>query len=102
MQRMVMTLGVLAAVCAASAPVMASEVLAKSRNCLACHKIDAKLVGPAYKEVAARYSVSDVGRLVESIQKGSRGNWGAVPMPSNKGISEEDARKLATWILGMK
>lgn len=102
MQRLALALGALAAAAlAASAPAAASEALAKSKNCMACHTVAARLVGPAWLEVAARYSAADAGRLANSIRRGSKGAWGAVPMPSNSRVSEEDARKLAAWIVNL-
>ena len=101
MKRLAITLSVLAAVCAVSTPAMASDALAKAKGCLACHKTDAKLVGPSYKEVAAKYSAGDVGKLADKIQKGGKGVWGAVPMPPNK-VTPEEAKQLATWVLSLK
>lgn len=101
MKRLAIALSALAAVCAASTPAMADEALLKSKGCLACHKTDAKLIGPAYKEVAAKYAASDVDKVAGSIQNGSKGAWGAVPMPANK-VTPEEAKKLATWILSLK
>lgn len=101
MKRFAIVVAALAALCAGSTTV-ASESLAKSKNCLACHAVASKLVGPAYKDIAARYSAEDVDRLVNSIRKGSKGVWGTIPMMPNTRLSEDDARKLATWILKMK
>ncbi len=82
----------------------ASEELAKSKNCLACHSVDKKLVGPAYKDVKAKYEKDDkaVAMLTEKIMKGGKGNWGPIPMPANPQVSKEEAEKLAKWILGKK
>ncbi|NTX30179.1 cytochrome C [Burkholderia pyrrocinia] len=74
--------------------------LAERHACLGCHAIDRKLVGPAYRDVAARYA-NDPGaadRLASHIRNGSTGAWGAVPMPPNR-IDAGDARLLADWIL---
>ena len=78
------------------------ESLARSKNCLACHAISGKLVGPSYKEIAAKYPADDVDRLAASILNGSEGHWGNVPMRPNQWVDAEEARKLAAWILGMK
>ena len=101
MKRLAITLSMLAAVCAASSPAMASEEMAKAKGCLACHKTDAKLIGPSYKEVAAKYSASDVDMLAEKVQKGGKGVWGAIPMTPNK-VTTEEAKQLVTWILSLK
>ena len=79
----------------------ASEALAKEKGCLACHKTDAKLIGPAYKDVANKYTVGDVDKLATKIKDGGKGVWGAIPMPPNK-VTEKEAKELATWILGLK
>ena len=101
MKRLAITLSVLAAFCAASTPAMADEALAKAKGCFACHKTDAKLIGPSYKDVAAKYSAADVDKLAEKVQKGGKGVWGAVPMTPNK-VTTEEAKKLVTWILSLK
>ena len=82
----------------------ASEQLAKEKNCLACHAIDQKLVGPAYKDVAAKYKgdKSAEGKLATKIQKGGSGVWGAIPMPANPQVSEAEAKTLAKWVLSLK
>ena len=86
------------------APAMADEALAKSKNCMACHALDKKLVGPAYKDVAAKYKSDPkaVDMLAGKIMKGSTGAWGAVPMPANTNVNEAEAKKLAAWILTVK
>lgn len=80
----------------------ADEALAKAKNCLACHAVDKKLVGPSYKDVAKKYTAKDEAMLVEKILKGSKGAWGAVPMPPNASVSPEEGKKLVTWILSLK
>ena len=98
------TLLIMAAMAAISAPALADEALAKSKNCMACHAVDKKLVGPAYKEVAKKYAgdAKAVDMLATKIVKGGSGVWGAIPMPANTQVSEADAKKLAAWILSMK
>lgn len=79
--------------------------LAKSKNCLSCHGIDAKVIGPSFRDVAAKYEVSsdDVVRLMDSIRNGSQGTWGvSLTMPANKRVNELEAKRLAAWILHMK
>lgn len=85
-------------------PVFADEALAKANNCMACHAIDKKLVGPAYKDVAKKHSndKSKADALAQKILKGGSGVYGAIPMPANTKVSEADAKKLATWILSLK
>ncbi len=89
---------------AAAAPAMADEALAKANNCMACHAVDKKLVGPAYKEVAKKYAgdASAAAKLATKIMKGGSGVWGAVPMPANPKVSEADTKKLAAWVLSQK
>ena len=82
----------------------ASEELAKKNNCLACHAADKKLVGPSYKDIAAKYK-SDKGaeaKLIDKVKKGGSGAWGAVPMPPNPSVSDADLKALVTWILATK
>ena len=81
------------------APAMADENQAKANNCLVCHATDKKVMGPAFKDVAAKYD--DASTVVASIKNGSKGKWGAIPMPPNK-VSDEEAQKLAQWILSLK
>lgn len=80
----------------------ADEALAKAKNCLACHAVDKKVVGPSYKDVAKKYAAKDEAALAEKIVKGSKGVWGPVPMPPNASVTPEEAGKLAKWILGQK
>jgi cytochrome c len=80
----------------------ASADLAKSKNCLACHAVDKKLVGPAFKDVATRYTQKDVAQLAATIRKGGAGKWGPIPMPANPQVSEAEATALATWVLKQK
>lgn len=82
--------------------VQADEALAKAKNCLACHNVDKKVVGPSYKEVAKKYTAKDEAMLVEKVLKGGKGNWGAVPMPPNAAVKPEEATKLVKWILSLK
>jgi cytochrome c len=79
----------------------ASPDLAKSSGCLNCHMVDKKLVGPALKDIAAKYKADPkaVDYLAGKIQKGSQGVWGPVPMPPNAKVNEADAKTLAKWVL---
>lgn len=81
----------------------ADEALAKAKGCLACHAVDKKLVGPAYKDVAAKYKGDKdaVSKLVAKVKAGGKGNWGEVPMPP-QALSDDEAKKLVTWVLSQK
>ena len=80
---------------------IADQALATAKNCLACHNIDRKVVGPAYKDVAAKYRGDKAApaRLVAKIMEGGGGVWGVVKMPSNPQVSEAEAKKLVAWVL---
>ena len=83
----------------------ASEALAKSRNCMACHSLEKKIVGPSYKDIAKKYAgqIDAEAKLAEKILKGGKGSWGEVPMPPNNSLVKPDeANKLVKWILGLK
>lgn len=94
----------LAMLAAAASPAMADQALATAKNCMACHAVDKKLVGPAYKEVAAKYAGQKdaVDKLAAKIVKGGSGVWGPVPMPANTQVSDAEAKKLAAWVLSQK
>ena len=83
-------------------PVLADPALAASKNCMACHAVDKKLVGPAYKDVAKKYAgqAGAADKLATKIMKGGSGVWGAIPMPANPQVNEAEAKKLAAWVLG--
>ena len=84
--------------------VQADEALVKAKGCMACHKVDGKLVGPSYKDVAAKYAGQKdaVDKLATKIIKGGSGVWGPVPMPANAQVAEADAKKLAAWVMTQK
>ena len=92
------------AVTSVSAPVWADQALATSKNCMACHALDKKLVGPSYKDVAAKYAGDKTAadKLAAKIQKGGAGVWGPVPMPANTQVNDAEAKKLAAWVLTIK
>ena len=85
-------------------PALADEALARSKNCMACHAVDRKMVGPSYKDIAARYAndAQAVAKLATKIQKGGAGVWGAIPMPANPQVSADEAKRLAAWSLSFK
>ncbi len=87
-----------------TAPAFADQALATSKNCMACHAVDKKLVGPSYKDVAAKYAADKtaVDKLAVKIMKGGSGVWGPVPMPANAQVNEADAKKLAAWVMTVK
>ena len=93
----------LAAGMVVAAPAQADEALAKKYNCLACHQLDKKSVGPAYKDIAKKYKGQagmDV-KLAGKVKKGGQGVWGPVPMPPNAAVPDADIKKLVEWILKM-
>jgi cytochrome c len=91
----------LAACAIAPLTALADPALAKAKNCLSCHTVDKKVVGPAYKDVAAKYrgNKAAVALLAAKIREGGGGVWGVVKMPSNPQVSEAEARQLAAWVL---
>lgn len=95
---------ILALGAAASAPAFANADLAQKKNCMACHAVDKKLVGPAYKDVAAKYAGQKdaAAKLAEKVMKGGTGVWGQVPMPANPQVSADEAKTLVAWILATK
>lgn len=93
------TAGVLATGSAA-----ASEKLAQSSGCMTCHAVDRKAVGPSYKDIAAKYR-GDKGaeaNLVKKVKAGGSGVWGAIPMPPNAHVKEDDIKTIVHWILSTK
>jgi cytochrome c len=93
----------IAAAALVAGPAFASADLAQKKNCMACHATDKKLVGPSYKDVAAKYAKDKdaVAKLATKIQKGGTGVWGQIPMPPNP-VSEAEAKQLATWVMTVK
>ena len=81
--------------------VQADEALLKKHNCVACHQIDKKVVGPAYKDVAKKYKgQKDIAvKLAEKVKKGGQGAWGPVPMPPNPQVSDADIKKMVEFVL---
>lgn len=93
-----------AALALSAMPALASMDLAKAKNCTACHAVDKKLVGPAYKDVAAKYASDGdaVAKLAGKIMKGGVGAWGQIPMPANPQVSAAEAETLAKWVMSAK
>ncbi len=105
MKKQVLLLSTLLA-SALATPAMAAEdasALAQMKNCMGCHQIDKKVVGPAYKDVAAKYAgdAGAVDKLVAKVKSGGTGVWGQIPMPPNN-VTDEEAKKLVEWILSLK
>ena len=80
----------------------AGQRLLDANGCTGCHALDQKVVGPAFREVARRYSAADAARLAAKIRAGGVGAWGTVPMPANPGVSQADAQSIAAWVLQQK
>jgi cytochrome c len=100
MKRLLLTLLVCASV---ATPALADQALAQKKNCLSCHAVDKKVVGPAYKEVAKKYAGQDViTKLATKVQKGGSGVWGAIPMPANPQVNQAEAETLVKWVLSLK
>lgn len=104
MQRLYLAIATLATGVAVSTPALADLQLATAKNCMACHAVATKLVGPSYKDIAAKYADQKdaVDKLSAKIVKGGAGVWGPVPMPANAQVSADDAKKLSTWVLTQK
>jgi cytochrome c len=88
----------------ASSSAMANVDLAKAKNCMACHTVEKKVLGPGFKEIAKKYAGDKTAesKLVTKVLKGGSGAWGVVPMPANAQVSEAEAKTLVTWILALK
>ena len=84
-----------------AAPAVASADLAKQKNCLACHAADKKLVGPSYKDIAAKYKADKNAFpvLVKKVREGGVGVWGQIPMPANPQVNEQEAQTVVKWVL---
>jgi len=96
-----MKMWILAAAAAlAPAAALADQALAQKHNCTACHAVDKKLVGPSYKDVAAKYKGQNAAaKLEDKVKKGGQGTWGSVPMPPNPAVPDADIKKLVAWVL---
>jgi len=105
MKTTMFTLAALAvALSSSSAFAAGTQDLAQKKNCLACHALDKKIVGPAYKDVAAKYKgqAGAEAKLAAKIMAGGSGVWGPVPMPANTQVSPAEAAELAKWVLTIK
>ena len=101
MKRTLVAIAAVATFLAASTPVMADMAMATAKNCMACHAVEKKLVGPSYKDIATKYAgqADAVDKLAGKVLKGGSGAWGPVPMPANAPVNDADAKKLVAWIL---
>jgi cytochrome c len=95
---------ILAAGALVSNAAMANADLAKAKNCLACHAVANKVVGPSFKDVAAKYAGQKDAedKLTQKVLKGGSGAWGPVPMPANAQVTEAEARTLVKWVMTQK
>jgi len=89
------------AVAASKVDMAAGQALAQKSACLSCHSVDKKIVGPAYKDVAAKYKGDKTAeaKLFEKVKKGGSGVWGTIPMPPNAQVSDADIHTLVKWVL---
>lgn len=81
-----------------------AQALAQKSGCLACHSVDKKVLGPAYKDVAAKYKGQKdaEAKLVEKVKKGGSGTWGPIPMPANSPqVKDEDIKTIVHWVLSL-
>ena len=87
-----------------ASPAQASLELAKAKNCTACHAVDKKLIGPSYKDVAAKYATDKdaAAKLAKKVREGGVGVWGQIPMPANPQVNADEAATLVKWILSTK
>lgn len=92
---------VIAAAALAATPAMANLDLAKKSNCMSCHAVDKKVVGPSYQEVAKKYAgQADAAKMLAAkVKAGGKGTWGPVPMPPNAAVKDADIDTLVSWIL---
>ncbi|MFW2135900.1 c-type cytochrome [Chryseobacterium sp. TY4] len=86
----------------ALSPEEEGKKLVEGTDCLSCHKIDSKLVGPSYHDVAAKYTEADIDMLANKIIEGGKGNWGEIPMTPHAGLSPENAKLMVKYILSQK
>ena len=87
---------------AAAKPEDEGKALVEGADCLSCHKVDSKLVGPAYQDVAAKYTDADIDHLAQKVIDGGKGVWGDIPMTPHAGLSKENAQKMVKYILSLK
>lgn len=90
----------------AGAPALAADgqALAQKYACMSCHQVDKKVVGPSYKDVAAKYKGDKTAEahLIDKVKKGGSGVWGSVPMPPNPQVPDGDVKAIVQWVLSLK
>lgn len=103
MSKAVAAAALLLAALPAASQTVDGQALAQANQCLACHQVDSKRVGPSFKAVAERFAGKDNVEeyLAQTIRQGGRGRWGAIPMPAQPQVDETEARDLARWILSL-
>jgi cytochrome c len=103
MKRIITACAMVAAL-ALSAAAGANEKLAQSSGCMTCHGVEKKIIGPSYKEIAAKYKgdKSAEAGLIKKVKAGGKGVWGDIPMPPNAHVKDEDIKTLVVWILAAK
>lgn len=104
MKSLVMGLAISAVLAGVPQAASADGALAEKKNCMGCHHMTERRVGPAFKQVAAKYAgqADAVDKLTQKVLKGGAGSWGAVPMPENRQVSQAEAKQLVQWILSQK
>lgn len=86
----------------AATPIEQGKQLVEGADCLSCHKVDAKLIGPSYQDIAAKYTDADLDKLAGKIIDGGQGVWGEVPMTAHPGLSKDNAKLMVKYILSLK
>lgn len=104
MKQLIMIAAAAAVGFAGNALAQDASKLAQEKACLSCHAVDKKVVGPSFKDVAAKYKGQKdaEAKLVKKVREGGVGAWGQIPMPPNTTVSEKDATTLVKWVLGAK
>lgn len=102
--KLAVTLAAVALVASGAAAAQNAEDLLKKHACTACHAVDKKVVGPAYKDVAAKYKADAkaAAMLADKVKKGGAGVWGQVPMPPNPQVPDADVKTMVGYILALK
>lgn len=82
----------------------AGEALAKKNGCFACHSVEARIIGPAYKDVASRYAgkAEAMTTLAAKLRKGGGGNWGTAGMPPQTQLKDDELHAILEWVLSLK
>lgn len=82
----------------------ANEKLSQSSGCMTCHGVDKKIIGPGFKEIAAKYRGAKGAEadLIKKVKAGGKGVWGEIPMPPNAHVKDEDIKTLVQWVMSLK